>query len=500
MEPAGKIALILQTLSWRALVDVFILAVGLFFLYRTFVRLGTWKIAMGVGMALLVYLVAVLLDLTGVEWVFGNVSHVAVIALIVIFQPELRKVFEQTVSMKRVEVGGKGEELAGIVEEAAAVLAKQKRGAIIVFPGKEPVREWLSGGVRLDAEPSLSLLLSIFDPHSPGHDGAVIVWNGRLAGYGVRLPVSDTSRLPQEYGTRHHAAMGLSEKTDALVLVVSEERGRVSLFSKGEYKALNNDAQGGGRLNGEEKIADAIVRHWDETATHALELPTGKNRHNVAVRMLASLSLAVLFWAALVFTSAEVLEKVVTVPVEYAASPPDLMMVGEKRQEVGLHLAGPKSALDSLSPSQLAVRIDLSKAAEGEQTFLLTGENIRLPRGVSLLDVSPESLTVTLAEIVAQDLTVTPQFVGKPPAGFVVSSVRVAPSHVRAMLPADTDKSRKVTLTTTPIYLEGMSGTTRLFCKIIAPPSVQPVDRRWPDVEVVIEILPEKDPEPGNGG
>ncbi|MGD8366687.1 MAG: hypothetical protein PVG78_03510 [Desulfobacterales bacterium] len=121
MEPISLPFIIDQMVSWRALVDILLLATGLFLIYRTLMRLGTWKIVVGVLAAILVYLFAALLDLRGTEWVFGNVSHVAVIALLVIFQPELRKIFERAVSMKRSEAGGQGAALARIVEEGAAV-------------------------------------------------------------------------------------------------------------------------------------------------------------------------------------------------------------------------------------------------------------------------------------------------------------------------------------------------------------------------------------------
>jgi DNA integrity scanning protein DisA with diadenylate cyclase activity len=486
MDPISLPFVLNQLLSWRAMVDILLLATGLFFLYRTLMRLGTWKIAVGVLAAILVYLFAALLDLRGIEWVFGNVSHVAVIALIVIFQPELRKVFERAVSVRRAEGGGKGEALARIVEEGAAELARQKRGAIVVFPGREPVREWLSGGVGLDAEPSLPLLLSLFDPHSPGHDGALIIRNGKFVRYGTRLPISETGKLPQQLGTRHHAAMGLAEKTDALVLVVSEERGVVSLFRKGEFAPVED-------LH---TLADTVIEHWRDTASHPLEIPKREGRRTVTAQLAASVALAVLFWSTLVISQAEMLEKVVSVPVEYAASPANLMMVGDKQQEVRLHLSGPKSDLDALNPAQMAVRIDLSKAAAGKQTFMITGENIRLPRGVSLLDVAPESLSLNLAEIVEQELRIKPQLIGKVARGFKLGSVQVSPSSVRVLLPAETGKGKMVTLSTTPIYLEGLTESTHLFCKIVAPPSVQPVDKRWPDVEVSIEVAPEKSASP----
>jgi hypothetical protein len=107
--------------------------------------------------------------------------------------------------------------------------------AIVVFPGGEPLREWLSGGHILDAEISEPLIMSIFDPHSPGHDGSMIVQNGKLSMFVVRLPVSTNGKLAEEFGMRHHAAMGLSEKTDALSVVVSGESGNKMAGRRGDH-------------------------------------------------------------------------------------------------------------------------------------------------------------------------------------------------------------------------------------------------------------------------
>ncbi|MEJ2428841.1 MAG: diadenylate cyclase [Deltaproteobacteria bacterium] len=226
-------------LDWRVILDVLLISAALFFLYRTLLRLGTWKIVTGIFLAMVIFVVANVLDLKGINWIYSNLSGVAVIALIVIFQPELRKIFERAASFGGKKLDKSGPALAALFSEAAFLLANKRRGALIALPGKEPVKRWLSGGFDLYAEPSLPLILSIFDPNSPGHDGALVFRNGKLAYFGVRLPISKTGRLPEDLGTRHHAAMGLSEVTDTLVILVSEERGTVKTFFNGILKEVN---------------------------------------------------------------------------------------------------------------------------------------------------------------------------------------------------------------------------------------------------------------------
>lgn len=147
------ILLIKHFFDWRALIDITLMAAGLYFLYRTLQRLGTWAIAAGILIAMVVYLVATLLDLKGIEWLFGNLSQVAVIALIIIFQPELRKIFERAASVHRSRQIDSGDEFIAILDNALWKLTEKRQGAIVVLPGKEPVGEWLSGGFTLDSTP-----------------------------------------------------------------------------------------------------------------------------------------------------------------------------------------------------------------------------------------------------------------------------------------------------------------------------------------------------------
>ncbi|MGD9301644.1 MAG: diadenylate cyclase, partial [Desulfobacterales bacterium] len=396
-------ALIKGMVGWKAVVDIVLIAAGLFFLYRTLLRLGTWRIVAGILLAACLFLIAHLVDLKGLEWIFGNFSQVAVIALIVIFQPELRKIFERAASVRRSKIRDAGGELPRMIVDSLVKLAAQRRGAIVVFPGKEPILEWLSGGFKLNASPSIPLIMSIFDPNSPGHDGALIIENGKFTRFGVRLPVSQSAKLPDELGTRHHAAMGLTEKSDALAIVVSEERGQISIFDNGQYRPVDDP----------EKLVKSILSQWKQASAYPFVFPEGRNRRLVFLQMFVSLTLAVFFWSSLMVVQGEMLEKIVTVPVEYTASPENLILVGDKQQEVRLHLAASKSDLASILPGQLSAKIDLSKAVAGKQTFLITRENMRLSRDIQLLDVVPSSIELTLAEIVEHQVTVKPQLVGK---------------------------------------------------------------------------------------
>ncbi|MBV5318748.1 MAG: diadenylate cyclase [Desulfobulbaceae bacterium] len=472
-----SLALALGFFSWRALLDILLITAGLFFLYRTLLRLGTWKIMAGILLAFLIFILASALNLRGIEWVYQNVSHVAVLGLIVIFQPELRKILEKTVSVSAHRFKDQDTRLQSLIAESLIKLANERCGAILVFPGKEPITDKISGGHQLNALPSIPLILSLFDPNSPGHDGAVIIEGNKLTQFGVRLPMSQSMRLSEDFGTRHHAAMGLAEQTDALALVVSEERGKVSIFTNGEMRPARNG----------EEITRAIVEH--QQAMGFFRRDKGPIiRKRTIFQIAASLLVAVIFWSTLIVSQREVVERVLPVNIDYTSPADDLALVGEKANEIKLHLTGPKSDIDNLTLNPPNVKIDLSRMAKGSQTIIITSENLRLPKGVTLLDTSPQQLKLTLAEVVEKNIPITPQIVGKLPGALKIHKITVTPETVLVTIPITKDNKTPEEVLTTPIYLESIATDSTLFCKIIARPSIQPVAKRWPDVEVFIEL------------
>lgn len=471
------IFLLHELLTWQAILDIALITAGLFFLYRTLVRLGTWKIVVGILAAFLVIALANILSLEGIKWIFQNVSNVAVIALIVIFQPELRKVFEKVVSLQKKKTVSVDDGIIDMVALSLWQMAKQKRGAIIVYPGKEPVLEQLSGGHRLAAEPSLALIMSIFDPNSPGHDGAMIIEDNKLASFGVRLPISQTSRLTEDYGTRHHAAMGLAEQTDALVLVVSEERGVVSAFKDRAMKPLGSVAE----------ISTVIRNHNNEKGFLDMELQSLLHRR-ILVPVGVSLAIAVVFWSTLVTVNRQVIEKVFPMSLEYISPAQNLMLINEKTAQLRVNIAGPKSEIDNFVMSQPTATVDLSKMVKGKQTILITGDNLRLPPSLTFLGSEPAKIEVNLADMVKRTIPIVPQLVGKLPANLKLKKVQVIPDQVAVLLPSPKRGDKSPSVATTPVYLNSIQGDIRLFCKIIADPTIQPEVKPWQVVEVVIEV------------
>jgi len=190
-----------------------------------------------IGLAVVVgaFIISQRLELITLSWILDNLLSSIVLIIIVIFQHDIRRALSQ---FGRNPFWGRkaGSLEAALVEElvkAGVSLANKRIGALIVLGRKTGLNDYLESGVQIDAQVVKELIISIFLPYSPIHDGAVIIQEGRIVAAGCFLPLTVNPNVSKEMGTRHRAAIGLSEETDALVIVVSEESGRISLAIEG---------------------------------------------------------------------------------------------------------------------------------------------------------------------------------------------------------------------------------------------------------------------------
>ena len=220
---------VLRTYILPAL-DVVILAYLIYKGYQILVQTRAVQLVKGAFLVLITYGVAFFLDLRTLRSILDLIAPSLVIALAIIFQPELRKIFTRIGQGRLLRFSG-GSEFKEVdaVLTAAEVLAYRRRGALIVFVRNVGQKNIIETGTRMDAQISSSLLLTIFSHDTALHDGAVVLDEGKIIAAGCFLPLSEQQDIRRSFGTRHRAALGLAEETDAVVLVVSEETGALSL-------------------------------------------------------------------------------------------------------------------------------------------------------------------------------------------------------------------------------------------------------------------------------
>jgi len=341
----------------------------------------------GLGILLAFYLVAKQFGLVLTTWILQSFAAVAVLVAVVVFQQDLRRRFEQIAALGlRRSLARVGPDVVDTLVRAIAKLAEQRRGALIVFPGREPVAGHMEGGLSLRADITEPLLLSLFDPNSPGHDGAVIVSGDRLSRFAVHLPLStDHAQLGQR-GTRHAAALGLAEVTDALCIAVSEERGTVSVAESGLIRTLGSP----------QEVSGEIRAFFDRIAPARAQHPTRSKRIFKQWREGAiALPIAGILWI-LAIPGGNVVEFKRQVRVSVNGTPKGYEIQAVEPEKVSVTLAGRRRDLYFLGAEAFEVRVDAGPVRQGQRNFALAPENVRRPDDIEVRDIDPDQVTLSL--------------------------------------------------------------------------------------------------------
>ena len=232
----------LRAMQWYDFLDIIIVALLIYKLMPVFRSTGTARIAWTVVVVLGITWLTGVLKLHTLNFVLSQLVAVGLIAIVVLFQPELRRMLDHVSKFnfkKWLTQDKVSQEMELVVEEtvkACQIMSKEKVGALIVFARDNRLEEYFKTGTVLDAQVSEQLLRNVFFPKAALHDGAVIVRDGRVAVAGCVLPLSESQHLHADLGTRHRAAVGMSEVSDAIVVVVSEETGVISVAMGGMLK------------------------------------------------------------------------------------------------------------------------------------------------------------------------------------------------------------------------------------------------------------------------
>jgi len=371
-------------------VDILLMSVFLYSALAWFRETASRRVLIGVSVLVAVYGLARAFDMYLTSLLFHTGFAVLLIVLIVIFQEDLRRMFERVAAWGSLEqVRQTPSALADVdaLVEAVFTLAQHKTGALIVLKGNEPLERHLDGGIALGGELSKPLLYSIFDASSPGHDGAVILAHGHVSKFAAHLPISKNQAEIAGRGTRHSAALGLSECSDALVIVVSEERGRVNAAEAGHLQELASAAALKTRI--EEFLAAKfpvktratwrryVVEHWPLKGT--------------------AIGLAVAAWLLLAYRPST-LYRTFILPIEYRNLGGQLVLDDDAPHEARVTVSGSERGFRFLEPGALKLSIDLADSRAGEQEIAVSERNIRLPGKLDLYRIEPQPIVLHLRQ------------------------------------------------------------------------------------------------------
>ncbi len=233
----------LQTNPFELITLIIDLTIVIFLVYCFFkIVKGSraWQLIKGIALLIIATWISGLFNLKILNWILTGIMNLGVIAIIVIFQPELRRALEQLGTNKITQFFGIDKDLSTKTKEdiykiviAATELSKNKTGALIVIERDIKIQDIIATGIPMNAEVSPQLLVNIFEPKTPLHDGAVVISGNKIAAAACVLPLADDKDIAKELGTRHRAAIGISKESDSIVVVVSEETGKISVAKDG---------------------------------------------------------------------------------------------------------------------------------------------------------------------------------------------------------------------------------------------------------------------------
>ncbi|MBN2569575.1 MAG: diadenylate cyclase CdaA [Deltaproteobacteria bacterium] len=376
---------ITTNLRLQDILDILFLTIVAYHLYIWFRETKALKALVGLFVMGFVFTIAEIWGLFLTTWVFQIFWQVLIILIIILFQSEIRKVLERVNPLQALGFHKplSPDKWVPTFAKGVFALAKRKIGALIIIERKDRVKEFITEGQPLKGEPNIELLMCIFQKDSPLHDGAVLIQDDRIIHAASYLPLSSAEGLPKEWGTRHRAALGLSERCDALVVVVSEERGEVSLarggnlLSIGDQEALLQliqESLANQRLPQQawwKKISSFIVNRWPAKA--------------------GSLFLVCFMW--LMLAGQQDFEATINVPVHYSNIPQEMQLVEPEETHIQIVVRGLRKDASTLNEKNVSIDLDLSLASLGRRTFTISRDQIKLPYdSVYVVRINPTQL------------------------------------------------------------------------------------------------------------
>jgi len=370
---------------WQSVLDVLLVAY-LFYQCSLWVR-GSRALLAAVGLAVVggIALLAHWSGLILAGWLFQSLWSVIWLILIIVFQPELRRILERLslLDLVRGRRSTLQRDTLAELTEAVFDLAREHIGALIVLPQRDSLDPYLRGGVPVDALVSREVLRALFQPPTPTHDGALVLRTQRIEQAACFLPMTTATGLPATYGARHRAALGLTERCDALCLLVSEERGTVALARQGKLDLFGNPIR--------------LQQELQKTTPEMFDGPssTSWSWHWLTYRLGAktlALGVAIGLWMAV--AGQQSAEMALTVPIEYQRIATGVELRGDIPAEVTIRLRGSQLALAALRASSVRLRVTLDHVRDGLNYIALTAHHLDLPPGVELTDMRPAFLAI----------------------------------------------------------------------------------------------------------
>ncbi len=380
---------ILSNIGLPDILDILFISIISYQFYIWFWGTKAFKALIGIVLLSGVFILAKSWGLFLTTWVFQILWQVFVILLIILFQKEIRQMLERFNPLKTFGFRHRSTADGWVpaFSNWAFDVAKKRIGAIIVFERTDLVFDLITKGIAMECDPQPEILNSIFYKESPLHDGATLISKGKILKTSCYLPLTAREDLPQEWGTRHRAALGLAEQCDAWVMIISEERGEVSF-------AVNNDLR---KVKDEKELSTLLedaVLEFKEADTDIKEKIKSWFTRQYKTKA-AVLTLVFIMW--LIFAGQQNFEKKIALPLNFKNIPAGLVVSLPAEPKISITCRGLRKDVSQLNENNIITSIDLFSARLGKSSYTITPGDLILPNDrIHIVHITPSRMELTI--------------------------------------------------------------------------------------------------------
>ncbi len=387
-----EIEKVLLFINIRDVFDIVIIALSAYLILifikqtRSFFILGSFL------MLFLLNFISQKFDLSLTRQLFEPLLTFFIAVFVIVFQPEIRKFFKwlssgRTVSFKKAL--SLPENNIQTIVRAVFEMARIKMGAILVLPGEYPLDDIIEGGFPLNGKISFPLILSIFDSSSPGHDGAILIEGSEIKMFGLHLPLAQEFKEYSRVGTRHRAGAGITEKTDAMSIIVSEERGEVSVSTKGKLQKVKTP----------EELANIIAEFTKQE--EKVESKSHGILHFIFIRntllKITSVLISISLWVFFVY-GANIVKINYEIPIQFKSLDNNLTIKSTNPEKVTITISGNKTDVSRLKPEDINIIVNAQNFRLGDNYLTISKDNIQTPSYIELTGFSNKNIQVRTIE------------------------------------------------------------------------------------------------------
>ncbi len=407
------------TIRIQDIADILIMTFLLYQLYSWFRGTRAIQVLLGLGVVTLIYFATRFLGLYMTSWVLQELGTVLIILIVVVFQSEIRQALYRLSLLRHLLDSHQDSQHSHFQEMAETLFAMAAKftGALLVFQRSDPLNDLVSNGVVLDSEISPQMLESIFYNGAPLHDGAVLIKDGRIALASCHLPLSVNPDIPQNLGTRHRAALGLSERCDAVIVIISEERGEVSIAIEEKLQIMHSTTE--------------LITTLEGLLRSDIPAPSITIRERFFSNLLPKMALLLgvcVFWALVTTRQGQI--TTVTAPVVLHGIPEGLILLKTTPEEVNVQIKSLSGLSTTPSKLDLTAELDASYAKEGQTTIWVRNSDISLPSGLNIDTISPSSIRIVTEKKMRKRVPVIASLKGKLPPRLSAMQVVCDPATI----------------------------------------------------------------------